>query len=48
MPKRVKKTKASSRPKPKLPEGDEGMDMAPDERISKLELFLKDFDDSGM
>ncbi|XP_035679537.1 borealin-like [Branchiostoma floridae] len=41
---RKRKTRQTTRAKPKLPEGDEGHDMDQEERERKKELFLKDFD----
>ncbi|CAH1269206.1 CDCA8 [Branchiostoma lanceolatum] len=43
MPKK-RKTRQTTRAKPKLPEGDEGHDMDQEERERKKELFLQDFD----
>ncbi len=47
MPKKKKVRVANSRPKPKLPDGDEGKDLEPECKQDKLETLLKDFDSEG-
>ena len=48
---RKRKTKASvssTRPKAKIPDGDEGKGLTKEEKLAKLELLLADFDNEGI
>ena len=47
MPRKKKVKITSSRPKAKIPDGDEGKDLEADIKQAKLETLLKDFDDTG-
>ena len=47
MPRVKAATKASSRAKPKLPDGDEGAALTAEQKREKLELMLQDFDNEG-
>ena len=48
MPRKKKVKITNSRPKAKIPDGDEGKDLEADLKQAKLETLLKDFDDTGV
>ena len=48
MPRKRKAQNASSRPKPKLPDGDEGRNLDELRKQEKLDLLIKDFEAKGL
>merc|ERR1711894_360680 len=47
MPRKRKTRAYGGRPKPKMPEGDEGNDVEKEAREEKLRVFLEDFDNEA-
>jgi hypothetical protein len=43
-----KKTKAATRAKPVLPDGDEGKYLSHQEKLNKLDAYLKDLENKGI